>query len=99
MSLLKALLTAAVVWIGRWCAKNWELFLLRILPLAGVASAIIDIARDQAVTFNGVALAICAGFFLGLRQVPALHQQAKANLEAVGHAVAGVGRLLRRLLG
>ena len=47
MGHLKALLTAAVFWIGRWCAKNWELFLLRILPLAGVVGASIDIARHQ----------------------------------------------------
>jgi hypothetical protein len=99
MSLVKALLTAGLVLIGRWCVKNWELFLLRILPLAGAFFACADIAHQKAVTANAIALALFVAFFLVLRQFSALHQQAKANLESLGHCVLSVGRVVRRLLG
>jgi hypothetical protein len=99
MSLAKALFAAAAIWTDRWCAKNWELFLLRILPLAGVVSAGVDIAHHRDVVLNALVLTLCAAFFLALRQLPAAHQQAKSNLEAVGHALSAVGQFLRRLLG
>lgn len=38
VTLVKALLAAASMWTVRWCARNWDLFLLRVLPLAGVVS-------------------------------------------------------------
>jgi hypothetical protein len=99
MSLVKALLPAAGAWTVRWCAQNWDLFLLRILPLAGVVSGGVEIAYHRAVVLNAFVLALCAALFLTLRQFPAAHQEAKSNLDAVGHARCAVGQFLRRLLG
>lgn len=99
MTLVKVVLTTAAIWTVRWCAKNWDLFLLRILPLAGVASAGIDLSHRRAVVLNALVIALCAAFFLILRQFPEAHQEAKSNLEAVGHACFAVGRFLRALLG
>ena len=99
MSLVKVLLTAAAMWTVRWCAKNWDLFLRRILPLAGVVSAGFDIAHHRAVVLNALGLTLCAAFFVTLRQLPAAHQEAKSSLEAVGHAISAAGQFLRSLLG
>ena len=96
---MKALLAAAGMWTVRWCAKNWELFLLRILPLAGVVSAGVDVANHQAVVLNALVLTLCAAFFVTLRQLPAAHQEAKSSLETVGRSMSTVGHFLRRLLG
>ena len=89
---------AAAVWTIRWCGKNWELFLLRILPLAGIVSGGVDIAHHRAVVLSALVVALCAAFYLTLRQLPAAHQQAKSNLEAMGHALLAAGQFLRRLL-
>jgi hypothetical protein len=86
--LVKALLAAAGMWTVRWCAKNWELFLLRILPLAGVVSAGVDVANHQAVVLNALVLTLCAAFFVTLRQLPAAHQEAKSSLETVGRGMS-----------
>src|ERR1700722_6775984 len=99
MSLIKALLAAAAMWTVRWCAKNWDLFPLKILPLAGVVSGGFDIARHRAVVLNALVITLCAAYFLTLRQLLATHQEAKASLEALGHAFSAVGRFLLRLLG
>ena len=68
MSLVKALPTSAAVRSVHWCAKNWDLFLLRILPLAGVVSAGVGIAHHRAVVLNALVLNLCAAFFVTLRQ-------------------------------
>jgi len=87
------------MWMGRWCIRNWELFLLRIFPLLGVVFALLGIAQNRLVSFNAVAVIACAVFFLSLRLIPAVHCEAKANLTAMGQVVAGASRLFRRLLG